>query len=57
MEMSEYVQVKIVVDKKEIEANEFVQNVIGKAIAGAVSVLKGVNEDWETIEVTVRREK
>ncbi len=57
MEMSEYVQVKIVVDKKEIEANEFVQNVIGKAIAGAVSVLKGVNEDWETIEVTVQREK
>jgi hypothetical protein len=55
--MSAYVQVQIVVDKKEIEANEFVQNVIGKAIAGAVSVLKGVTEDWETIEVTVRREK
>ena len=55
--MSEYLQVKIVVDKKGIETNEFVQNVIGKAIAGAVSVLKGVNEDWEKIEVTVQREK
>ena len=55
--MSEYVQVQIVVDKKEIETNEFVQNVIGKAIAGAVSVLKGVDEDWKKIEVTVQREK
>jgi hypothetical protein len=54
--MSEYVRLKIVVDKQEIETNEFVQNVIGKAIAGSVSVLKGVNEDWEEIEVTVRRE-
>jgi len=55
--MSGFVRLQIVVDKKEIETNEFVQNVIGKAIAGAVSVLKGVNEDWEKIEVTVQREK
>jgi hypothetical protein len=34
------------VDKEEIEAIEFVQNVIEKAIAGAVSALKGVKEDW-----------
>lgn len=54
--MSEDVQVRIVVDKKEIEANEFVQNVIGKAIAGAVSALKGVSKDWKEIEVTVQRE-
>ena len=33
-------------DKEEIEAIEFVQNVIGKAIASAVSALKGVKEDW-----------
>lgn len=33
-------------DKKEVGANEFVQNVIGKAIASAVSALKGVKEDW-----------
>ena len=33
-------------DKEEIEAIEFVQNLIGKAIASAVSALKGVKEDW-----------
>lgn len=53
--MVEKVELKIVVDKEEIEANEFVQTVIGKVIAGAVSALKGVKEDWERIEVTVKR--
>ena len=33
-------------DKEEIEAIELVQNLIGKAIASAVSALKGVKEDW-----------
>ena len=42
-------------DKEEIEAIEFVQNVIGKAIAGAVSALKGVKEDWKEIEIKVKR--
>ncbi len=49
------VEVEIFVDKEEIVANEFVQNVIGKAIAGAVSALKGVKEEWEEIEIKVKR--
>ncbi len=49
------VEVEIFVDKEEMGANEFVQNVIGKAIAGAVSALKGVKEDWKEIEIRVRR--
>lgn len=53
--MEEKVELKIVVDKEEIEANEFVQTVIGKVIVGAVSALRGVKEDWERIEVTVKR--
>lgn len=55
--MRERIEVVIVVDEEEIEANEFVQNVIGKSIAGAVSALKGVKEDWEEIVITVRRTK
>ena len=47
--------ISIFVDKEEIEAIEFVQNVVGKAIAGAVSALKGVKEDWGEIEIKVRR--
>ena len=49
------VKVEIYVDKEEIGANEFVQNVMGRAIAGAVSALKGVKEDWKEIEIKVRK--
>ena len=49
------VKVEIYVDKEEIGANEFVQNVMGRAIAGAVSALKGVKEDWKEIEIKVRQ--
>jgi hypothetical protein len=49
------VEMEIFVDKEEVEANEFVQNVMGRAIAGAVSALKGVKEDWGEIEITVKR--
>jgi len=55
--MREKIEVAIVVDEEKIEANEFVQNVIGKSIAGAVSALKGVKEDWKEIAVTVKRTK
>jgi len=55
MEEKMEVEVEIVVDKEEIVVNEFVQNVIGRAIAGAVSVLKGVNEEWGEMEIKVRR--
>jgi len=49
------VETEILVDKEKMEANEFVQNSIGRAIAGAVSALHGVKEDWEEIEIRVRR--
>jgi hypothetical protein len=55
MEEMVKVEVEIFVDKEDIGANEFVQNVIGKAIAGAVSALKGVKEDWGEIEIKVKR--
>ncbi len=49
------VEMEIFVDKEEVEANEFVQNVMGRAIAGAVSALKGVKDDWSEMEIKVRR--
>ncbi|MEA2074396.1 MAG: hypothetical protein U9O85_01475 [Euryarchaeota archaeon] len=55
MEMDEDVDLKIVVDGKEIAVKEFVQNIIGRAIVSSVCVLKGVNEDWEEMELTVRK--
>ncbi|MHC1611064.1 MAG: hypothetical protein ACXQTW_05660 [Candidatus Methanospirareceae archaeon] len=55
MKMDEDVDLKILVDGEEIEVNKFVQNIIGRGIAGAVCVLKGVKEDWREIEVRVSR--
>ncbi len=55
--MDEDVDLKIVVDGEEVDVNEFVQNIIGRAIASAVCVLKGVKEDWEEMELTVRKAK
>jgi hypothetical protein len=57
MKMEEDVDLVIVVDGEEIDANMFVQNIIGRAIASAVSALKGVKEDWDEIAVTVKRAK
>jgi len=55
MEEKEKVEVEIFVDNEEIGANEFVQNVMGKAIVGAFSALKGVKEDWKEVEIKVKR--
>ena len=55
--MDENVDLKIVVDGEEIVTNEFVQNIIGRAMASSVCVLKGVKPNWERIELTVTRAK
>ncbi len=48
---------EIYVDDRHIEINEFVQEIIGRTIAGAVSALKGVDErNWKKIEVRVTEE-
>jgi len=47
----------VLVDGRSVELNDFVQEIIGKAVAGAVSALKGVEADWKTIEVRISREE
>ena len=51
------VRVKVVVDGKEIPINEFVNQILGGMISGGVMALKGVGEDWKTIEIRVERVK
>ncbi|MCQ5361821.1 MAG: hypothetical protein NO482_00155 [Candidatus Methanomethylicia archaeon] len=48
-------RVKVVVDGKEIPINEFVNQMLGGMISGGVTALKGVGEDWKTIEIRVER--
>lgn len=47
--------VEIRIDGEEIEVNRFVQDMIGNAIAGAISSLKGVRRDWDELKITVKR--
>jgi len=47
--------VKLNVDGKEIPLNKFVVNVLNGSISGAISSLKGVNENWKEIEIRVER--
>jgi hypothetical protein len=46
---------EIFVDAEEVAADEFMQNVMGRAIAGAVSALKCVKEDRKEIGIKVKR--
>ncbi|MCX8182360.1 MAG: hypothetical protein N3D12_04520 [Candidatus Methanomethyliaceae archaeon] len=48
-------KVKVAVDGREIPLNEFVNQILGGMISGAVMTLKGVNKEWETIEIRVER--
>ncbi|MCW3138362.1 MAG: hypothetical protein OCU20_09935 [Methanophagales archaeon] len=49
------IEVDIRIDGEEIEVNRFVQDMIGNAIAGAISSLKGVRRDWDELKITVKR--
>jgi hypothetical protein len=46
---------KLIVDGKEIPLNEFVSNIIGGTVVGAVTSLRGIKEDWKKIEVEVTK--
>jgi hypothetical protein len=48
-------ELKLVVDGKEIPLNEFVGKLISGTIVGAVTSLKGIREDWEKIEIEVTK--
>jgi len=47
--------VKLVVDGKEIVLNEFVMKILGGTVAGTVTSLRGIKMDWKEIEIKVTR--
>ena len=51
------VKVSLVIDGKEIPLNSFAQQIIGSTVTGMVSALKGIPEEFETINLTVKRIK
>jgi hypothetical protein len=48
-------ETKLRVDGKEIPLNEFVSKIMGGTVAGAVTSLRGIKEDWERIEVEITK--
>ncbi len=47
--------IKLLVDGKEIPLNDFVGNLLNGTIVGAVTSLKGIKNDWKTIEIKIAK--
>ncbi len=47
--------VKLLVNGKPVELNEFVNKILGGTIAGAVTSLRGIKKDWKEIKIEVTR--
>jgi hypothetical protein len=46
---------KLKVDGKEIPLNEFVEKFMSGSITGAITSLKGINQDWKKIEIEIQK--
>ena len=46
---------KLKVDGKEIPLNEFVEKILSGTITGAVTSLRGIKDDWEKIEIEIKK--
>jgi len=47
--------VKLQVDGKPIELNEFGVKILARTIVGAVTSLRGIKKDWREIKIEVTR--
>lgn len=48
-------EMKLLVDGKEIPMNEFVSKILSGMVVGSVTSLRGIREDWKKIEIQVER--
>jgi len=48
-------KLKLMVDGNEIPLNDFVEKLLTGTVAGVVSSLKGINEEWKIIEIKISR--
>jgi uncharacterized protein YukJ len=47
--------VRLSVDGKDIDLNEFVSKILSGTITGAVTSLRDVDKNWKTIEIKVTK--
>ncbi|MGD6809582.1 MAG: hypothetical protein ACQCN3_07785 [Candidatus Bathyarchaeia archaeon] len=46
---------KLKVDGKEIPLNEFVEKILAGTLVGAMSSLKGIDDDWKKVELEIKK--
>jgi hypothetical protein len=51
----EGLKVKLSVDGKQVELNEFVSKILGGTIVGAVTSLRGISKEWKEIKIEVTK--
>lgn len=51
----EDIDIVLEVDGKNIPMNEFVRKMLSRVIAGSVSALRGVDEEWKVINICLKR--
>jgi hypothetical protein len=44
---------KLKVDGRDIPLNDFIEKMLGGAVVGAVTSLKGIKDDWKKIELEI----
>lgn len=49
------VEIVLEVDGESIPMNDFVRRVLAGMITGSVKALHGVEDDWKTLNITIKR--
>ena len=49
------IDIVLEVDGKKIPMNEFVRKMLYGVIAGSISALRGVDESWKVINISLKR--
>ncbi len=49
------INLKVKVDGKDIPLNEFVEKILSGTIVGAITSLRGINEDWKKMEIEIQK--
>ncbi len=51
----EDIDIVLEIDNKEIPMNDFVKKILVGMIKGSIETLRGIGDDWKTIDITLKR--
>ncbi len=47
--------IKVIVDDKEVDLNEFVEKILNGTFVGAISSLRDINKNWKNIRIEITK--